>query len=66
MKLSMNQWLMIGVGAVVLYFVWKKMNEPKKTNGNGAVVTPPAIVTPEEDLSQGDLFNEKFSYSGCR
>jgi len=24
MKLSMNQWLMLGVGAVVLYFIWKR------------------------------------------
>ena len=58
MKLSMKQWLMIGIGAVVLYLVYKKMNETKET-----VDVDPTIV-PEKDYTQGDLYNEKFSARG--
>jgi len=63
MKLSTTQWLMIGVGAIVLYYVWKNMNG-KNGKTNGTAVVPPAVVVPEEDLTQGELFNDKFSSHG--
>ena len=54
----MNQWLMIGVGAVVLYLVYKKMNQSNET------VYPMPSIVPENDYTQGDLYNERFSASG--
>jgi hypothetical protein len=68
MKLSMNQWLMVGVGAVVLYYIYQKMNENKEV----VVPAPPIIpedITQEDlevgmDKTQGELFEEKFHAVG--
>lgn len=56
-------WLYVGIGAVVLYFVWKKfMNTGGSTSGDilGASVEAEDMVNPvvmKSDVSQGDMVN---------
>jgi len=71
MKLSTTQWLMIGVGAIVLYYVWKNMNG-KNAKTNGTAVVPPIVpedITQEDieigaNLTQAELFEDKFHAVG--
>jgi hypothetical protein len=66
-------WLYVGIGAVVLYFVWKKfMNTGGSTSGDilGASVEAEDMVNPvvmKSDVSQGDMVNNlAFASGGTR
>ena len=68
MKLN---WLYIGIGAVVVYLIWKKFgqkNGQTSTGGLSVVTTDvPAITNPEvvrSDMTQGDIVNELAFASG--
>ena len=50
--------LMIGAGAVVIYYIYQKYNKP-------TVVVDTPITVDLKDYTQGELFNEKFNANGC-
>ena len=55
--------ILVGLGAVALYYVWKKYGNTPTTT----IITPtPEVAVIEEPATQGEIFNEKFSASGNR
>jgi hypothetical protein len=60
-------WLYISIGAIVLYFIWKKF---KSSNSNVELPTSPSSATVESPvpiksaISQGDIVNELAFASG--
>jgi hypothetical protein len=65
-------WLYVGIGAVVLYFIYQKMNEDKARIASAPInpqakpnfSTKSSELETKCDYTQGELFNMRYSASG--
>ena len=65
-------WLYVGIGAIVLYLLWRKFSKPSGNTSSNSIVTIDgagfqSAETPLEvrsDVSQGDMVNELAFASG--